>query len=161
MIAALPAMHRRTLALAAANVVAAALVLWPWLPERAHPPRFPETHGVADAPALARLPPPATFAATAQRPLFSPSRRPPAMAAQPGTSALAGRYRLQGLVIAGKARRALVADVAGGRKLELGEGDAIEGWVVKRIERDAVVLVSPAGEATLTLGAGGAPPAKP
>jgi hypothetical protein len=156
-------MPRRTLALAAANLLAAVVVLLPWLPERAHRMRIAEGPAAVEAPDLAILPALASFAATMERPLFSPSRRPPTAPAPSGAGPLAARYRLQGLVIAGHARRALIADVGGTRRFELGEGDAIEGWVVKRIDRDAVVFASPAGEATLTLShaAGAAPPAKP
>jgi hypothetical protein len=150
MTGALSAMHPRMVALAAANLLVAALAIWPWVPESAHTLRLPAARSVADAPTLASLPPFTEFATTSERPLFSPSRRPPA-AEQRGTSALEGRYRLQGLVITGSARRALVAEIAGGRRFEVGEGEAIEGWVVKRIERDAVVFASPSGEATLTL----------
>jgi hypothetical protein len=159
----LPAMHGRTLALAAANLVVAAIAVWPWLPDRAQSARISAAPSVAARPMLASLPPLAAFTATSERPLFSPSRRPPAAAAPRGTSALDGRYRLLGLVIAGTARRALVAEIAGGRKFEIGEGEAIEGWVVKRIDRDAVLLASPSGEATLTLrnAAGAAPATKP
>jgi type II secretory pathway component PulC len=71
-----------------------------------------------------------------------------------------GRYRLLGLVIAGSARHALIAPIAGGRTLELGEGEAVDGWTVTRIERDRVVLSSPAGEATLGLTGSPTDPAK-
>jgi hypothetical protein len=43
----------------------------------------------------------------------------------------------------------------------VGSCDAVEGWIVKRIEQDRLVLFSPAGEKTLTLGRTGAAPAKP
>lgn len=160
---ALPAIRHRSFALAGANLLAAALAIWPWVPESARPTPVPNAWKVADAPALASLPPFAEFAATIERPLFSPSRRPAAAAVPHGAGAIESRYRLQGLVIAGNARRALIAEVAGGRSFEIGEGEAIEGWVVKRIERNAVVFAAPSGEATLTLrnASGAGPPAKP
>ena len=155
------ALRPRAAALAAANLLVAALVLWPWLSDGARSLQRPAGRAVAvaDAPLLPSLPPYSEFAVTSERPLFSPSRRPPT-AEQHGTSALEERYRLLGLVITGNAKRALIGEIAGGRRLEVGEGDTIEGWAVKRIERDAVVFASPAGEATLTL-RNGAPPAKP
>jgi hypothetical protein len=156
-----------TLALCAANVALAALALWPFLPESAHSERVPVLAGAgADAPTLQRLPPLADFGATLERPLFSPSRRPQAVAVRLGAG-IETRYRLQGLVIAGTERRALIAATDGGRTLALGEGDGLEGWVVKRIEQDRVVLTSPAGEAVLAVRQGGGapapikPPAKP
>jgi general secretion pathway protein N len=158
MIASLPPMPRRTLVLAAGNLAAVALVAWPWVTEGTSARRFADAPRPAvETPALAVLPPAAAFAATAERPLFSPSRRPPSAPATAGKGALDGRYRLLGLVIAGPARRALVIEIAGGRRLELSEGDAIEGWTVKRIDRDRVLFTSPAAEATLTLGSASAP----
>jgi hypothetical protein len=69
---------------------------------------------------------------------------------------------LQGLITAGQEKRALIADAASSRRLEVGEGDSVEGWIVKRIEQDRLVLSSPAGEAILTLRRTGTPPpAKP
>ena len=143
------AVRTRPLALLAANVALAALALWPFLPGRAPAEPAPITAATGDAAQkLASLPPFAAFAETSARPLFSPTRRP-----APGAAALGidGRYRLLGLVIAGSARHALVAPVAGGPARELGEGDAVDGWTVTRIERDRVTLASPMGEATLAL----------
>jgi hypothetical protein len=144
----------RPLILLAANVALAALALWPFLPQRAPAEPAPAAASTGDAgQKLASLPPFADFAETSARPLFAPTRRP-----TPGAAALGidGRYRLLGLVIAGSARHALVAPVAGGPALELGEGEAIDGWTVTRIERDRVTLASPMGEATLALSGGGA-----
>ncbi|MBV9863378.1 MAG: hypothetical protein JO267_14665 [Alphaproteobacteria bacterium] len=125
------------------------LAIWPWfagdgaaLPQLPPPP--PSGGG-----ALPSLPPLASFAAIAERPLFSPSRRPSMTDRGSAAAALAGRYRLLGLVTTRDGRRALMAD--GSRTVELGEGDAVEGWSIKRIEQDRLVLSSPAGEAVLTL----------
>ena len=146
----------RPLIFAAANLVAAAIAVWPWLPIRAPAePARTVTPAEDSAPRLASLAPFATFAETSERPLFSATRRPSPAAAMIG---IGSRYRLQGLVIAGAARHALIAPIAGGRALELGEGETVEGWTVTRIERDRVVLSSPAGEATLGL-TGAAPDA--
>lgn len=139
----------RPLAFAAANIVVALLAAWPWLPSRAPAEPAPAAAPAEDAAAKpARLPPFADFAETSERPLFSATRRPAPAAAMLGID---GRYRLLGLVIAGTARHALLAPVAGGRTVELGEGEAVEGWTVTRIERDRVILSSPAGKATLAL----------
>jgi len=152
----------RTLALVAANLAIAALIAVPLLggdsgAGRAAAPQ----HGANAPPPLAPLGPFVAYAATIERPLFSPTRRPASLAAAPGAAAIEGRYRLQGLVIAGTARHALVTEIAGGRTRELGEGDALEGWTVTRIEQDRVMLTSPAGEAMLALPSAASPdPAK-
>jgi hypothetical protein len=135
--------------LGALAAVFAAVAIWPWLM-----PPIPTSRPAAEpstvAPALSatNLPGLATYAAIVERPLFVPSRRPP-----PGaTSSIAGRYRLLGIVGAGAKRRAFVAD--GTRRIEIGEGDAIE--------QDRVLLTSPAGEAAALKLARSAPePAKP
>jgi hypothetical protein len=143
--------------LGALAAVFAAVAIWPWLM-----PPIPTSRPAAEpstvAPALSpsNLPGLATYAAIVERPLFVPSRRPP-----PGaTSSIAGRYRLLGIVGAGAKRKAFVAD--GTRRIEIGEGDAIDGWTVKAIEQDRVLLTSPAGEAAALKLARSAPePAKP
>jgi len=140
--------------LAAANLVAVALVIWPWIRETAPAPT-PQPRGEAEAPKLARLAPFTDFATILERPLFSPSRRPSAVV-KPATIAIESRYRLQGIITVGGAWHAIIAPVAGGAGLELGEGDALEGWSVKSIVSDHVVLASPAGEATLALAHAGA-----
>ena len=153
-----------TLLLASAAAFLAAAAIWPWLPSAtASRPTAETARPAADSGAIAGLPPLASFAATVERPLFSPSRRPATADRQapPGTN-IEIRYRLQGLVTAGHERRALLKEAAGQRRLEVGEGDAVEGWIVKRIEQDRLVLSSSTGEATLTLGrAGAATPTKP
>jgi hypothetical protein len=138
----------RPLALVAVNVVLAALAAWPWLPNPAPAQSARAVAPPETGPKLASLPPFADFAETSARPLFSPTRRPAPGAALVGID---GRYRLLGLVIAGTARHALLAPVAGGAALELAEGDAVDGWTVTKIERDRVSLKSAMGEATLAL----------
>jgi hypothetical protein len=140
-----------TLALVAANLAAAAFAVRPLLPQST-PMAALATAAQGDAePAPFRLAPFAAYAGTVNRPLFAPSRRPPQAAAASVLGNDAGRYRLVGLVIAGAARHALIADKTTGRSVALGEGQAVAGWVVKRIEADAVILASPAGEVTLRL----------
>lgn len=135
----------------------AAVAIWPWLvpPVPASRPAV-EQSMVAPALSPANLPGLAAYAAIVERPLFVPSRRPP-----PGvTSSIEGRYRLLGIVGAGAKRRAFVAD--GTRRIEVGEGDAIDGWTVKEIAQDRVLLTSPAGEAAaLKLARAAAEPTKP
>ena len=149
-----------TLALAAASVAAAALALLPWLPESARSARPAAAPGAAeDTPALLALPPLAALGETRERPLFSPSRRPAPGAAAAAEGALDTRYRLEGLIAVGGARRAVIAAVKGGHTETLAEGDTLDGWRLTRIASDHVDFASPAGAATLRLNAAGA--AKP
>ena len=138
-------------ALVATAVFFVALALWPWV---VSPPSaaltVPAANQTAKPAMPAALPPLASFAAISERPLFSPSRRPArAEAAAPVNTALESRYRLIGLVTTENARRAWIAE--GTRHFEIGEGDMLDGWKIMRVERDRLLLSSPAGQATLTL----------
>jgi hypothetical protein len=147
--------------LGAAATLLAGLALWPWLvpPVPAIRP-LASLQTSAPAPPLALLPPLATYAATVERPLFAPSRRPP-----PGATAMAlgpsieSRFRLLGIVSTGGKRKAFIAD--GTRRREIDDGDMLEGWTVKEIGQDRVVLSSPAGEASLKLTRAAPEPARP
>ena len=144
-------MRTLSLTLALANGAAALLALRPRLAPPAavaNPPVAAANAASAAPAALPSLAPRAEFAAITERPLFSPSRRPDATAAVVG---IASRYRLLGTVVANEKGRALVAPVSGGRAIELGEGDALDGWTVRRVEHDRVLFASPAGEATLAV----------
>jgi hypothetical protein len=138
-------------AILVAAMLLAGLAVWPWIePVSAPALSAGATDGGARAPALTVLPPLSTFAAVSERPLFSPSRRPPPDAQPPVSDGGGiGRYRLLGLVTAGETRRALVAE--GNRRFEIAEGAVLGGWHVGRIEQDRVVLSSPTGEVELRL----------
>jgi len=160
MTAAMRAPRPLTLVLVAANVVVAALALRPLLPPATRAGDRPAAFGTGGTePAPVRLAAFADYAATVNRPLFSPSRRPPPRGAASTLGGIGGRYRLVGVVIAGTTRHALIVETATGHSFELGEGQAIAGRVVKRITSNSVVLTSPAGDTTLTLDRAAAPPA--
>lgn len=146
-------------ALGGAAIVFAALALWPWLMSLA-PASRPRGAPEASAPPAVRtaLSPLSSYTAIVERPLFAPSRRPP-----PGGQATLGpsiesRYRLLGVVSTGPSRKAFVAE--GARRIEIGEGDTLDGWAVKEIGADRVVLTSASGEAVLKLSRAPAEPAK-
>ena len=147
-------------ALTAGTLCFAALAVWPWLV-----PPVPETRPLATPPAapatppLTALPPLASFAATVEQPLFSPSRRPAANAPAAVVPAADSRYRLIGIVASGAKKTAFIAD--GGRRAQIGVGDAFDGWTVKEIGQDRVTLASPSGEMVLKLKPAPAEPAKP
>ncbi|HEX3954191.1 MAG TPA: hypothetical protein VHW90_11495 [Stellaceae bacterium] len=126
----------------------AAAAVWPWVAPIT-PPSSVAARDSAAAATVPALPPAAAFAAVSDRPLFSPSRRPPAVAAAPLAGAVAARYRLIGVIAIGGDRRALLAD--GPRRIEISEGGALDSWKVARIEDDRVVFSTPTGETSLIL----------
>jgi hypothetical protein len=153
---------RLTVALTAAAALLAGAAVWPWLAEPAAASDVAAPVPETGATAIVQLPPLANFAAIVERPLFALSRRP-----NPTDKALAAagaglRYRLIGIVAAGKDRHALLADPSGPRPIEIGEGAALDGWTVDSIEQDRVILSGPAGAAALGFGAAvNGKPAKP
>jgi hypothetical protein len=137
--------------LAAVALSIAVLALWPWVVSPPLPTLRAQNATEAAKPStLTALPPLLSFAAIGDRPLFSPSRRP-AQTATPATTdaGIESRYRLIGLVATEATRRAWIAE--GTRHFEIGEGDMLDGWKVVRVDRDQLLLSSPAGQATLTL----------
>ena len=150
-----PAPASAMLALAA---VFAALAAWPWLEADA-----PARLAAVDArggPAVAQVPADpaprsaATLAAVVERPLFSPSRRPPPPAVAPAApaaplEAAAPAWRVEGVIDAGGVRRAILRRAGAASSVHAAEGDAIEGWTVRSISADRVILGSPSGEAIL------------
>ena len=147
-------------ALGAAAVAFAVLAAWPWLspPVPAVRPLAAPPAG-SPAPRLATLPPLAHYAAIVERPLFSPSRRAPAGAAAAPVASAENRYRLLGVVASGRKKKAFVAD--GARRFDIAEGDALDGWTVRKIGADNVVLTSPTGETVLKLKPAATEPQKP
>jgi hypothetical protein len=137
-------------ALGGAALLFGLLAAWPWLVPPSPPPHRAAAPATAPVATLAPLPPLAGFAAIVERPLFAPTRRPalaaPVVSAGPPVE---GRYRLIGIVGTAAKRHAFIAD--GARRADLGEGDTFDGWTVKEIGADRVVLTSPAGETVLKL----------
>jgi hypothetical protein len=78
------------------------------------------------------------------RPLFSPSRRPPTVAASgPAAEAIVGMPRLTGILVSPAGKRAIFAPGGGGKPLTAAEGDTIGKWTVRTIESSAVTLSGP------------------
>jgi general secretion pathway protein N len=86
------------------------------------------------------LAPLATFSAVTDRPLFSPDRRPaPQTGETPGSwSALV----LAGIVVTPDARAVLIAHGSPAKLVHLQEGQSVDGWTVREIESDHVVVAN-------------------
>jgi hypothetical protein len=105
-----------------------------------------------DNPPLIFSPPPiTTYPQTLARPLFVDGRRPPKLqpvasvqvaaraAPPPPPRATLDRYRLLGVHIDNRVRRALIQTPVGLRAW-VGPGDRIDGWVVVDVESDRAIL---------------------
>lgn len=81
------------------------------------------------------------FAALAERPPFSASRRAPN--AEPGRdpNLILGRYRLAGVIVA-PAARSVILSAPDGRALTLAEGETVDGWIVDEISPEQVVFTA-------------------
>lgn len=110
-------------------------------------------------PAAAALPPLGAYADVVQRPLFAPTRRPPPPEAAQDLLGAAEGFALLGTVIADDRRSALIRYGRPPRLARLGEGQAVEGWTVRTILPDRVLLEHGATRRELTLrDRPGAPP---
>ena len=109
------------------------------------PRAAPTRHG---GPAAIQVAHAGEWAATVlARPLFSPSRRPPAHAANP-VAATASLPRLTAVLITDAGRRALFEN-AGGRPIVVTVGGRIGSYRVRSIAAGMVVLSGPDGETRL------------
>ncbi len=123
-------------------------------PEPSHATTQPEPSTAS----LAERTPPVDFehlaAVIEARPLFSPTRRPPAAYTAPSGEAIVAHQftsRLAGLMIRpGYSEALFVAD--GQKPIAVALGERIEDWVVTAIEADGVMLEGPDGKRRLTPG---------
>ena len=100
-------------------------------------------------PGLEELPPELQFAMAAiedfesvlERPLFSPSRRPaPAEDVAAGAVGQEFGYALKGVLIDIEARIALLSHKGGAGTVRQAEGTKIDGWLLKEVEADFIVV---------------------
>jgi general secretion pathway protein N len=117
------------------------------------------TAGDADAPALTAptttpspsgaapktasrftLPPLASFAETAERPLFSSSRRPTPVDAPQGSAEQPFSATLAGIVISTSSSAIIVSHGDPPVLTRLKQGDELDGWLITTIEPNRVVL---------------------
>ncbi len=78
------------------------------------------------------------------RPLFEPSRRPPAAAAGPGNNG-PGFPRLTGIIIMPQQREAIFAAPGKSAPIVVTAGSRLNGVLIKSIEAGAIVVVDTAG----------------
>lgn len=102
------------------------------------------------------------FRAVLERPIFSPTRRPPPV--EEGGSVVesgGATFTLKGILIDDQERVALFRPGRGAKIVRLGEGDRLEGWTLVRIEADRVTLERGGVEKVLEPAYDPASPAKP
>ena len=101
---------------------------------------------VAPEPVAPKPPPIAVgklMATALDRPLFSPTRRPPSAGGGPVEEAFIGD-RLTGIIVSPERRLAIFA-VPAGKPIVVTEGDSVGGWQVETITPTAVSLRGPSG----------------
>jgi len=160
--------------LAAVVVIEAATGLGHW--------KTPAAAGSKSAPtAEAKLTPPMSmtlaeqaYPETANRPLFTPTRRPAPAAPVAGGAMPKGTLTLQGVIGVGGLQVALLREKSNGKMHRVEKGKEINGMTLAGVDRDRVTLTQGGDSEVLTLvvqkgptvaaaapGAPGAPPAAP
>ncbi|MEE8515751.1 MAG: hypothetical protein V3T02_03840 [Alphaproteobacteria bacterium] len=90
------------------------------------------------------MPPITTYPETVKRPLFSPSRQPPEQTTEiPEPKPVPDqdiKARLSGIIITPEGRFALLQKPQETEAIRIREGQNFEGWVVKSIQADRIVL---------------------
>lgn len=110
----------------------------------AAPPRRATPPEASLLPPLAPVIPEQAYAQITERPLFTPTRRPAPPEAVIGKPAFnRGQFVLQGVIVVGEGRTALLREVTSGRIHRVERGKDVNGIKVEKIE---------ATEVTLTLG---------
>jgi hypothetical protein len=120
--------------------------------ETVHPPSTPASASQASVPATAMSQPPIdAYSVVLERPLFSPTRRPPeplppepplvpelahSAAPEAPPPPLEPAFLLVGTVVDRSARIALVRSLNNGQVIQLREGQEVEGWTVLLVEAD-------------------------
>ncbi len=101
------------------------------------------------APPLSDLPaepsfvmaPAESFSAILERPLFSPTRRPPAEGTVTIESAEPElEVTLVGIIISSEEQIAIIKPKGGSQFVRLSEGDSFQGWVLETIEPDRITF---------------------
>jgi len=113
-------------------------------------------------PALIAIAPEVAYPETAARPLFTPTRRPaPEAPANSQSTFQKGQFVLQGVIVVGDNRVAMLREKSSGRVIRIELGREVNGIKVTQIEPEAVTLAQGSEEEKLTLSVQKAPPALP
>jgi len=90
------------------------------------------------------------FRAIVERPLFSPTRRPPpSSAGEPDSGPR--QFQLKGVVVSAREQHALIVSQATGKSYRVRTGDVVEGWRVERITADSAAFTKDGVEALVRL----------
>jgi len=90
------------------------------------------------------------FRAIVERPLFSPTRRPPpSAAAEPDAGPR--QFQLKGVVVSAREQRALVVSQSTGKSYQVKTGDVVEGWRVERITAQSATFTKDGVETLVRL----------
>jgi len=119
---------------------------------------IPAESGKAAAPPDAKLLPPLAFVSpeqaypeTTARPLFVPTRRPAPVESVAKSSFERGQYVLQGVIVVGDQRTALLKEKTSGRIHRVDKGKDVNGVTVEAVEPTKVTLAMGGERETLNL----------
>lgn len=141
-----------TYSLATANLLLVALIVHAAQTDnRAWQPAFAadRIEGTTHEPEIVRLEdplePPERYAIVIQRPLFDATRHPPAPAAAAAGNTADGNpappdYTLDGIIISGNRRAALLRNKTSAKTLHVTEGTQLGAWTLKALEEDRAVF---------------------
>jgi type II secretory pathway component PulC len=100
----------------------------------------PATAKAAEPAPVFSLAPLASFSAVTDRPLFSPDRRPAPQASE--TLGSWSALVLAGIVVTPGSREVLIAHGNPAKIVHLQEGQSVDGWAVRSIDPDRVVVAN-------------------
>ena len=90
------------------------------------------------------------FRAIVERPLFSPTRRPPpSSAGEPDSGAR--QFQLKGVVVSAREQHALIVSQSTGKSYRVRTGDVVEGWRVERITAQSAAFTKDGVETLVRL----------
>jgi general secretion pathway protein N len=106
----------------------------------ASPPPVASAPKAAEAAPAFTLAPLSSFSAVTDRPLFSPDRRPAPEASE--TIGSWSALSLAGIVVTPASREVLITHGTPAKLVHLQEGQSVDGWVVRTIQSDRVVVAN-------------------
>lgn len=119
----------------------------------AAPPQRAALHEANLLPPVAPIVPEQAYAQVTERPLFTPTRRPappePVGSKQPAFNR--GQFVLQGVIVVGEGRTALLREVTSGRIHRVERGREVNGIRVEKIESTEVTLAQGGERETVAL----------